>query len=158
MKMSNFKSIEQERANFVYKRILSFEEKCSKNVQVKINTLLSNAPILILTNGLSNVLAFYISKIGSEPDKVNETEINQSNKTESSAFLKVYKMFDDWLSGKFSQNINYTGNIDLSKWCFSEATSLEISQATQEIMRLNKWAFRFRKAILPQTKGEEDAN
>jgi len=157
MKMSVLKSIEQERANFAYKRILSFKKE-TENVQGKINTLLSNAPILILTNGLSNVLTFYISKIGSEPDKVDETEIIKSKKTESIAFFKVYRMFDDWLSGKISQDINYTGKVDLFKWCISEATSLEISQATQEIMRLNKWAFRFRKAILPDAKGEENAN
>ena len=55
-------TMEQRRAKFAYDRVLEVKED-DKKTQEKYNSYVKNAPVLILTNGLGQALAFYLSKL-----------------------------------------------------------------------------------------------
>ena len=47
-----------------------FDSKFQKTLEEKLSSYISRAPTTILVNGLGNTMAFYISKIGVEPNSI----------------------------------------------------------------------------------------
>jgi CRISPR-associated protein Cmr5 len=52
------------------------DDKFQKTLEEKLSSYISRSPTMILVNGLGNTMAFYISKIGVEPNSIPKLIIN----------------------------------------------------------------------------------
>ena len=134
------KTLEQERASYAYSKISQIAE-LDEDVQEKYHSYVRSAPALILTNGLGNALAYYLSKA-----KVSDEEIESKVgglKGRERAYAELYLHMVEWLKRR--------GYGDL-KWLVNTATSLEVFQATKEVIALLNWMKRFADAMLKEEK------
>jgi len=138
------RSIEQERAKYALKCIDEVKSKDNSELEKNYSSYVKKSPALILTNGLGSTLAFYKSKIGKEGDE---------KKPEKLAYNLLYDYINDWVSGKEYDKVNFTKGQDLLDWITKTASSLEVFQVTQEIVRLLTWMSKFAKAELKEESG-----
>lgn len=140
------RTIEQERAKYALKCIAEVKKRAKENpkIEEKYSSYVKKSPALILTNGLGSTLAFYRSKIGKDGDE---------KKPEKLAYRLLYNHINDWVSGKEYDKVNFTKGQDLLKWITETASSLEVFQATQEVIQLLTWMSKFAKAELKEESG-----
>ena len=122
-------SLEQERAKFAYEKVKSvkgkgFEEEYARYVK--------SAPVLILTNGLGNTLAFYKSK-------------SKKESKEAEAYSELYEHISEWL-----ENRGFLKG-DVLEWIIN-TDSLNVFYATQEVLALLNWMTKFAKAELKEAE------
>lgn len=126
-------SKEQERA----KRAWELVNETPKTVIEKYASLAKSAPVMILTNGLGQTLAFFISKSNGR----NEYNL-------------LYNHLNNWLDG----NIPWTPNEDLGDDLIEKVIN-EKSQiyrmATEESLAFLSWVKRFATALLPDEKEDD---
>jgi len=143
-----------------------FDSKFQKTLEEKLSSYISRAPTTILVNGLGNTMAFYISKIGAEPnsikklitdfkeklqkgDKVDnlKKQILDVSKPDKVAYLIIYTAINDWL--KRNEIGIVKGAEDVLEWFRkNNTTSLDVMHATKETLELLKWMKRFAEAML----------
>ena len=138
------RTLEQERAKYALKCIDEVKLKSNSELEKNYSSYVKKSPALILTNGLGNTLAFYKSKIGKE---------GSEKKPEKLAYELLYNHINNWVSGKEYDKVNFTKGQDLLEWITKTASSLEVFQATQEVIRLLTWMSKFAKAKLEEESG-----
>jgi len=160
-------TMEQRRAKFAYDKVLEVKRSDQKT-QEKYNSYVKSAPVLILTNGLGQALAFYQSKIktGAEiagPAGVVEStdgtrrvpftklseEIGKKMTVEKKfsadrlAYAYLYKHISEWLA----QTV--TNGQDPLMY-YTESNSLEAIRMTEEAIAFLNWLRRFAEAMLKE--------
>lgn len=131
------RTIEQERAKYAWECVMEIKNEKDGDLEEKYNSYANSSPVLILTNGLGNVLAFYKSKIKKE-DK----------SAESRAYEFLYKHINGWLAKR-----GYTNGTDVLEWIIEKATSMQVFYASQEAIMLLTWIKTFAKATLKKEEG-----
>ncbi|MFA4647648.1 type III-B CRISPR module-associated protein Cmr5 [Pyrococcus kukulkanii] len=140
----DIRTLEQQRAEFAYNKVLEVSKK-SEDIQKKYRSYVRSAPTLILTNGLGQTLAFYLSKIGNSDGNYEKIDPGNLEKADQKAHAYLYKHIAEWLDKKIihSENpIEY----------YIRASSTEVLMMTEEVIALLKWMRRFADAML---KGDE---
>ncbi|AIU70778.1 hypothetical protein TEU_10780 [Thermococcus eurythermalis] len=174
-------TMEQRRARFAYERVLevaTLSIKDSKGnekgpeVGSKYRSYVKSAPVLILTNGLGQALAFYQSKIKAEAEITGPGEEEPANgrvpftrlpdeikkKMEASgefsadrlAYSYLYKHIAEWLS-----EMGLTDGNDPLK-TYAEKNALEAILLTEETIALLNWLRRFADAMLKEDETSGD--
>ena len=124
------KSKEQERA----KKAWELANAVPDSIIGKYASLAKSAPIMILTNGLGQTLAFFISK----SNKRNEYNL-------------LYQHIREWLD----QNISWASNDEIGNDLIEKVIN-ENSQiyrmVTEETLAFLSWIKRFATALAPDTE------
>ncbi len=141
------------------------DNKFQKTLEEKLSSYISRSPTMILVNDLGNTMAFYISKIGVQPEKIpgiirefkNACKNGEADgykkqvldvlKHDKIAYLILYTAINDWLK---NSEIGIIKNAeDVLDWFRKdETTSLDVLHATKETIELLKWMRRFADAML----------
>ncbi|ASJ16080.1 type III-B CRISPR module-associated protein Cmr5 [Thermococcus chitonophagus] len=140
----DIRTLEQKRAEFAYNKVLEVRGT-SEEIQKKYRSYVRSAPTLILTNGLGQTLAFYLSKIGNSNGDYEEINLNDLKKADQKAYAYLYKHIAEWLDEKIIHSKN---PIEY----YTRASSTEVLTLTEEVIALLKWMRRFADAML---KGDE---
>jgi len=138
----NLRSLEQERAKFAYEKVS--EIKKAGDVQKKYSSYVRKAPTLIMTNGLGQALAFYLSKMGGQVE-ADYRKISPENfkKAEEKAYAYLYKHIAEWLVEKRKM----TKGMDPLEY-YMKSTGVEAIALTDEAIALLNWLKRFAEAML----------
>lgn len=135
-KQSLIQTLEQERASEAWNCI---NRIIVKEVKEKYCGIAKNLPVLILTNGLGQTLAFVKSKgIREEKDK---------NKPEKVAYTEIYKNLSAWLVDK--RKVYNSGQGEIIEKII-KGDSAKYRQATTETLAFLNWLKRFAEAVLPE--------
>lgn len=153
------RTLEQERAKFAYDAISEVKNESSE-VQKKYSSYVKSAPVLILSNGLSATLAFYLSKMKMKDGTGYEdvrSELGQQNRFENKperiAYAYLFCHISEWLAEKSNGGKGLTNGKDPLKFIIKEADVLKVIQLTRESLALLNWMKRFADAMLEK---EED--
>ncbi len=131
----NFRGLEQERGSYAYERV---SEIAGKDWAGDYKSYVKSAPTLILTNGLAQALAFYLSKKKKEPYK------------------RLFEDIDLWMRGRYYTPGETCGKMRVNnalEWLVHCATSIEILEATQDVLELLNWFKRFVDAMIEKKGG-----
>jgi len=126
-------SKEQERA----KKAWDLVNTISTSLIERYASLAKSAPVMIITNGLGQTLAFFISKAKG----TNE-------------FRLLYNHLNEWLSA----NVIWTQNEDISDELIERVIhekSEGYRMATEEALAFLSWIKRFATALAPDTKEDD---
>lgn len=132
------RTLEQKRASYAYSKV-SYIASLNKDVQENYHSYVKSAPALILTNGLGNTLAFYLSKAKVKPEDVNEKVKSLEGRERS--YAELYLHITEWLRKNGYGDLN---------WVIDKATNIENLQATREAIALLNWMKRFADAMLKE--------
>ena len=178
----NLRSLEQKRADFAYKKVLDVKKpwkiKVKENskevvkdihrdIERKYSSYVKKAPVLILTNGLGQTLAFYLSKLD-EPlpltdngsidypyrtitnkiENREDPEADKYKKAEAAAYAYLYAHISEWLMN------NFTNGKDPLRY-YMEATGMEAIVLTDETIAFLNWLKRFAEAMLEKEENGE---
>jgi len=124
-------SNEQKRARKAWELVNSVSDQ----VIEKYSSLSKSAPVMILTNGLGQTLAFFISK--------------SNGKNEYSL---LYRHLDLWLSENVVWSADNTGRKELIERVINENTQ-GYRMATEEALAFHSWIKRFAGAKVPEDDG-----
>ncbi|NJE01390.1 type III-B CRISPR module-associated protein Cmr5 [Thermococcus sp. JdF3] len=142
------RSLEQERAKFAYDCV-SEVRRSGEETQKRYVSYVKSAPALILTNGLGQALAFYLSKMGNggelEHSAINPEVFEEGEKR---AYAFLYSHITGWLAEKM------TGGKDPLK-VYMEGDSMTAIAITEEALALLNWLKRFGDAMLKKDKNGE---
>ncbi|MDV3104837.1 type III-B CRISPR module-associated protein Cmr5 [Thermococcus waiotapuensis] len=146
----DLKSLEQERAEFAYGKISEVKGE-SSDVQKKYSSYVRSAPVLILTNGLGQALAFYLSRLENLKD-VDYRSISPKGfeKAEKKAYAYLYKHIAEWLAEKR----NLTKGNDPLRY-YMKSNGIEAMILTDEAIALLNWLKRFAEAMLEKEENGE---
>jgi len=138
-------TMEQRRAKFAYDKVLEVKRSDPKT-QEKYNSYVKNAPVLILTNGLGQTLAFYLSKLeklSENTEDIHYEEINPDREPsgDKRAYAYLYKHISEWLA----QTV--TDGQDPLMY-YTRSSSLEAIRMTEEAIAMLNWLRRFAEAML----------
>lgn len=125
-KESLIQTLEQRRASKAWE----FVNEVKDDIKSRYRSLALKAPVLILTNGLGQTLAFLKSK------KENEHQL-------------FYTHIQTWL---IEETKIYESSGDLLKKIM-EGDSTKYRQATNEALAFISWIKRFAEAVLPAKEG-----
>ncbi|ALV63532.1 CRISPR-associated RAMP Cmr5 [Thermococcus sp. 2319x1] len=146
----NLRTLEQERAKFAYEKVREVMN-ADENVQKKYSSYVKSAPALIMTSGLGQTLAFYLSKLEKKGEADCESIIPiKEEKAEKIAYAYLYKHICEWLA----ERRKLTDNRDPLKF-YLEADALEAITLTQETLALLNWLKKFADAMLEKEKDQE---
>ncbi|MCC7201904.1 MAG: type III-B CRISPR module-associated protein Cmr5 [Nitrospirae bacterium] len=124
------KSKEQERA----KKAWELANSVSVGIIDKYSSLAKSAPVMILTNGLGQTLAFFISK--------------SNGKNE---YTLLYRHINEWLDDNISWTPNNEIGNDLIEKVINEKSQI-YRMVTEETLAFLSWIKRFATALTPDTK------
>lgn len=153
------KTLEQRRAKFAYDAVLEVKNDKSE-IQKKYSSYVKSAPVLILSNGLPQTLAFYLSKmkmkddveytlVKSELENYRNGKPNKfENKFERIAYAYLYYHISKWLAEESNNGVGLTSGKDPLKYLISEADVARVMQLTREAIELLNWMKRFADAML----------
>lgn len=176
------RNLEQERANFAYKVVKEINEKAEKKLAEDYKSLVKKAPVLVLTNGLIQTLAFFLAKADVDPYAVSNYLKGKDLKklVEHSEFIKLSKDIVSNVKkdkdnkskgnkkdkeGKENQHLilylqivtwlkhRFEGKGDILE-LMEEPTNFVV-QATRETLALLNWMKRFADSML---EGEESGS
>jgi CRISPR-associated protein Cmr5 len=128
---------EQQRAKAAWADVHAVDQK-SPDVKRKYRGLVLKLPVMILTNGLGQAMAFLNSK--------GKRDTNDPHQI-------VYSHLQNWLF----HEVRWTGASQpgLIEWIFT-TTSETYRHATTEVLSYLNWLRRFAEAVLPEPEvGEE---
>ncbi len=158
----DLRSLEQMRAEFAYKKVLEVSRE-DKKTQGRYRSYVKKAPLLILTNGLGQALAFYLSKLDNKV-KVDYESINPGDfdKGDDRAYAYLYKHIAEWLAegnrekkeGRTEYNWSLTNGKDPLRY-YMEATGTEAMVLTDEAIAFLNWLKRFAEAMLEKDENGE---
>ncbi|ALM76267.1 type III-B CRISPR module-associated protein Cmr5 [Thermococcus barophilus] len=146
----NLRSLEQERAAYAYECVKKVKGEDEKT-QGRYASYVKSAPVLILTNGLGQALAFYLAKMGKNLDEVDYKSIDPKSikEGEKRAYAYLYKHIAGWLAEDIGCHKSLTNGTDPLKYIMSQnSTSLDVMLLTEEALSLLNWLKRFADAML----------
>jgi len=161
-----FQTLEQKRARFAYESVSKVKEEKSE-IQKKYSSYVKSSPVMILSNGLANTLAFYLSKMKLKDDtdykivlrELENYKNNQPNKFENKsdriAYAYLYTHISVWLAKKSNDGKGLTEGYDPLKYIIEKADVFKVMQLTQEATALLNWMKRFADAMLEKEKEVE---
>jgi len=123
------RSLEQERAKYAWECIQEVKKR-EGDLQRRYNSYVRRAATLIQSSGLPNALAFYYNRY----------------KKGEKAYELLYNHIANW-----NQLKKLTGNKNPLLWIMEDASSIDVFNATKEVIALLNWMRRFAEAEL---KGE----
>jgi len=126
-------SKEQERA----KKAWELVNEIPKTVIKKYASLAKSAPVMILTNGLGQTLAFFISKSNGR----NEYNL-------------LYNHLNKWLDDNIPWTPNEDRGDDLIDKVINEKSQI-FRMATEEALAFLSWVKRFATSLSPDEKEED---
>ena len=131
---------------------LPFDSKYQKELEDKLSTHIKKSAPLILTNGLGNTMAFYVSKkVNAIPEDV--IKLKSWLSADKMAYAIAYDILNRWLK----ENGFLRDKNTVLDWFNDEGTSsLDVLWATQETLALLNWMKRFAQAMLEEEKEEEE--
>ena len=135
--MSFQQTREQKRAKAAWGNVQEVDKK-SPDVKKKYRGLVLKPPVMILTNGLGQTLAFLKSKGKGNTNDAHET---------------VYAHLQDWLFGELSWT--GTNHATLIERVLNTASEV-YRQSTTETLSYLHWLRRFAEAVLPEPEEGED--
>ena len=154
------RTLEQDRSKFAYNSILKVKNR-EKEIQKKYSSYVKNAPILIMSNGLAQTLAFHLSKMKMKLEtdyKTVKTEIEKyengqqnafESRMEKVAYAYLFSQISEWLAEKRK----LTNSKDPLKFVTDEVRVDDVMLLTNETIELLNWMRRFADAMLEK---EED--
>lgn len=130
----DLRGIEQERGSYAYSRVrkIAGEEWAGD-----YKSYVKSAPTLILTNGLAQTLAFYRSK-------------------KKKAYERLFEDIDLWMRNRYyipGQNCDGKAVENALEWLINCASSMEVLEATQDVLDLLNWFKRFVDAMIEKESG-----
>lgn len=130
----SLKSINLDRANFVYNKIAQFKEDNSKKeIRDNFKSYAKNIPAYIKQNGLLATYAFVETKLNKDGD-------------EAISYKAIYDMTMKWLcENNYRKNFNEKDNISS---CLLKLSSDEYKSVEMEILNLFSWIRRFAEGEL----------
>ena len=131
--MTMITSKEQERA----KKAWELVNEIPKTVIKKYASLAKSAPVIILTNGLGQTLAFFISKSNGR----NEYNL-------------LYNHLNKWLDDNIPWTPNEDRGDDLIDKVINEKSQI-FRMATEEALAFLSWVKRFATSLSPDEKEED---
>jgi len=131
--MTMITSKEQERA----KKAWELVNEIPKTVIKKYASLAKSAPVMILTNGLGQTLAFFISKSNGR----NEYNL-------------LYNHLNKWLDDNIPWTPNEDRGDDLIDKVINEKSQI-FRMATEEALAFLSWVKRFATSLSPDEKEED---
>lgn len=126
-------SKEQERAKKAWELVNTVPTGAAE----KYKSLVKSAPVMILTNGLGQTLAFILSKVKGQ----NE-------------YLMLYSHLQQWLGGNIPWSQNSKNHDNLIERIMYENSQIN-RMATEEALSFLSWVKRFASARIPD-KAEDD--
>ena len=143
------KTLEQQRAQRAWKcvqEVLSQARnlKDAESFKKKYGSLARKVPMLVLTNGLGQTLAFLLSKA-----KRHEPENKRS--VEAKAHDLLFTHLSNWVLEQVAPGTD-TGHQDLLQWVLAN-DSVAYRRATTEALAFLNWLKRFAEAELPTEEG-----
>ncbi|NJF24409.1 type III-B CRISPR module-associated protein Cmr5 [Thermococcus sp. Bubb.Bath] len=141
----DLRSIEQERAKFAYEKVSDVKREDTKT-QGRYRSYVKSAPVMILTNGLGQTLAFYLSKLDKN-EAVDHSSLDPKNEQEGDkrAYAYLYRHLGEWLAMKV------TGGEDPLRF-YMNASGTQAIVLTDEAIALLSWLKRFADAMLAEDK------
>ncbi|WP_099211677.1 type III-B CRISPR module-associated protein Cmr5 [Thermococcus henrietii] len=141
----DFRTLEQERAKFAYEKVSEVRRE-DEDTQGRYVSYVKSAPVLILTNGLGQALAFYLSKLD-KPINVDYKAINPKGfpKGDKMAYAYLYRHIAEWLAKRV------TNGEDPLKY-YMEHDGMSAIRLTDETIALLSWLKRFADAMLRKEK------
>ena len=133
------KNLEQKRARWAWDCIQEVTNK-PQEFKKKYSSLARKVPMLVLTNGLGQTLAFLLSKA-----KRHEPENKRS--VEAKAHDLLFTHLSNWVLEQVAPGTG-TGNQDLLQWVLAN-DSVAYRRATKEALAFLNWLKRFAEAELP---------
>jgi len=152
-------TLEQKRSRFAYDVISKVKED-KPEIQKKYSSYVKSASVVILSNGLANALAFYLSKMKLKDDtdykivlkELENYKNNRPNKFENKsdriAYAYLYSHISVWLAEKSNDGEGLTKKTDPLKYITEKADVFEVMRLTQETIDLLNWMKRFADAML----------
>ena len=141
----DFRSLEQERAKFAYEKVGEVRKE-DGDTQGRYVSYVKSAPVLILTNGLGQALAFYLSKLDRPIDvdykTIDPKEFPEGDKM---AYAYLYRHISEWLARRVTEGQ------DPLKY-YMEHDGMSAIRLTDETIALLNWLKRFADAMLKKEK------
>jgi len=130
----DLRGLEQERGSYAYSRVSKI---ANEEWAEEYKSYVKSAPTLILTNGLAQTLAFYRSK-------------------KKKAYERLFEDIDLWMKNRYyTPNENCNGKTvgNALEWLIHCASSMEVLEATQDVIELLNWFKRFVDAMIEGKSG-----
>ncbi len=131
----NFRGLEQERGSYAYSRVREIKDE---EWAGDYKSYVKSAPTLILTNGLAQALAFYRSKKKKKP------------------YERLFEDIDLWMRSRYYSPGESCGGKNVNnalEWLIHCASSMEVLEATQDVLDLLNWFKRFVDAMIEKESG-----
>jgi CRISPR-associated protein Cmr5 len=129
------KTLEQKRAEQAWECVQKVTKK-SQEFKKKYGSLARKVPMLVLTNGLGQTLAFLKAKGKSDP---------------ADEHTVLFRHLSDWVLSQVAPNTT-ASNGDLLQWVLHN-DSVAYRRATTEALAFLNWLKRFAEAELPTEEG-----
>ena len=139
---------EQKRTEFALEKISIFYKKISQEVPKDDANFLVGMPVIILTNGLGQSLAFLLSK------KPNEKE-----KSDKDKHMRTFRIIKEWLTHKDEGIETLKGQKTDEKSFLEQMSRLDQGvylKAQEETLKLLSWLKRYARAFQEQEKGKQE--
>ncbi|AFN03916.1 hypothetical protein PFC_04845 [Pyrococcus furiosus COM1] len=158
-KKSIRKTLEQRRGEYAYYVIKEVADLNDKQLEEKYASLVKKAPVMILSNGLLQTLAFLLAKAETSPEKANQilSRVNEypprfieklGNDKDEHLLLYLHIVY--WLRENVDRNIDV-------KTLLSQDYS-KVLWATKEAIALLNWMRRFAVAMLKEEGKENEGS
>lgn len=144
----DLRSIEQERAKCAYEKVKEVKGE-DRKTQGRYRSYVESAPVMILTNGIGQTLAFYLSKLDkNESVDYHSLEPQKEPEGDKRAYAYLYKHLGEWLGRKV------TNGEDPLRF-YMNASGTQAIVLTDEAMAFLNWLKRFADAMLAEDKSGE---
>ncbi|SFQ19948.1 type III-B CRISPR module-associated protein Cmr5 [Caldicoprobacter faecalis] len=140
--------LEKGRAYFAYECVENATRVLSKEELNNYRSYTEKIPIMILTNGLGQTLAFIKAKM-------NVKKEGNSGEKKENAYKILYDQISDYLKSEISTRIKMDENKDLVEWVIS-CHLKEYRFITQEILAFMNWLKRFAEGMIEEGEGSKN--
>lgn len=134
--MSLQRTTDQERAEKAWENVSEIKKKADQNLEKKYSTVARKFPVMILTNGLGQALAFLRSKIPQKPEERKKSE-----------HLFLYTHISDWTVSQLPELAALPGSL-LEKIIATDSNHYR--RATTETLAFAGWLKRWAEAELKE--------
>ncbi len=145
---SQINKLEKGRAHFAYKCVENVISELSKEELSNYRAYAEKIPVMILTNGLGQTLAFIKAKM-------NNKEEGSSSTKKGSAYKILYEQITEYLKSEIPAHIRMDEEEDLVEWVVS-CDVKKYRFITQEILAFMNWLKRFAQGMIEEGEGAEN--
>jgi CRISPR-associated protein Cmr5 len=156
------RTIEQRRAEFSYKCIDIIKDlKINDEFKLHFKSLVKKLPVLILTNGFGNTIAFLLSK-GKEEHILLTYIIARNIFYENRYTRKIFGINEDFFSKELKELLEKREFLEEKKLILEKLEELifvdvdKYMIATEETLRLLNWMRRFVEVMIEDEKEQQE--